>query len=148
MYVLADDGSAVAECWASGDQAANLLGFRELARNIPPFCPSIYALASKIPFFKDQQSGQKASLMQVLRFLVRKHNRVCVQGEPSQGDTGTTSWLMKGIDSDLAESEATLLKLILEQACQLGPKVSQRCSPTIFSIIQVELVLSVSDCRL
>lgn len=47
-----------------------------------------------------------------------------MQGEPLQGDTGTTSWLIKGVDGDLEESEATVLRLVLEQACQLGPKVS------------------------
>lgn len=89
-------------------------------------CPSIIASAQNASFPSEQKSLLGASLPQLLRSLVRKHKRICVQGEPPQGDVGTTSWLIKGGDGDLEESEATVLRLVLEQAAQLGPKVSLR----------------------
>lgn len=122
--VLVDDGSAVAECWANGDHAANFLGFRGLAGDMTALCPSIIALAQCSSAPSGQQSALGASLPQVLVSLVRKHKRISVQGEPAQGDSGTTSWLIKGVDCELQEGEATVLRLVLEQACQLGPKVS------------------------
>lgn len=120
---IIDDGSAVAECWADGDQAVNFLGFRELAGDLTTLCPSIIALAQNSSLPIEQRSPLGVSLPRLLRSLVRKHKRICVQGEPPQGDAGTTSWLIKGVDGDLEESEATVLRFFLEQACQSGPKI-------------------------
>jgi hypothetical protein len=91
---------------------------------VSTFCPSSIALAQLSSHPNENQAGLGESLPQALRSVVRRHKRVCVQGEPPQGDMGTTSWLMKGVDGDLQESEAIILRLILEQACQRGPKVS------------------------
>lgn len=123
-FVLVDDGSAVAECWASGDQAAKLLGLHGLAGDVPTFCPAIIASAQISSHLNEDQADLGESLPQVLRSVVRRHKRVSVQGEPPQGDMGLTSWLIKGVDGDLEESEAMIVRLVLEQACQRSPKVS------------------------
>ncbi|KAG0558429.1 hypothetical protein KC19_10G027600 [Ceratodon purpureus] len=120
---IIDDGSAVAECWANGDMAAKLLGLYGSAGDVSTFCPSMIALAQLSSDPSENQAGLGESLLQVLRSVVRRHKRVCVHGELPQGDTGTTSWVIKGVDGDLEESEAMILRFVLEQACQRGPKV-------------------------
>lgn len=124
MLLVVDDGSAVAECWARGKEAAKILGLPELIRRMSTQCPPFEELLHKVLLPSERKSGTRTSLHQVLSSLVRRHKQISVIGEPSQGDTGSTSWLVKSPNGDLEEHEAIILKLLMNQACQAGPKVS------------------------
>lgn len=122
MLFVVDDGSAVAECWARGQEAAKILGMPELISGMSTQCPSIEKILHKV-LPSEKKSGTGPLLHQVLSSLVQRHKHISVIGEPSQGDTGSTSWLVKSPNGDLEEHEAIILKLLVTQACQAGPKV-------------------------
>lgn len=126
--LVVDDGSAVAECWASGNEAAILLGLHGSGRHMSPVSPSIISLAQNFSLHGEQQLTPRTSWPQVLRCLVRKHKNIFFQGKTSQEDAETISWVAKGANGDLEESDALVLRLFLEQSCQLGPKVSEHRS--------------------
>lgn len=126
MVGVADDGSAVAECWASYKQAADLLGFPEPSGHTPAQSKVFCNLIHKLLRLLDRHSAEAVSLDQVLSLLVQKHGRIIVLGEPPQGDTGSTSWLIRAANGDrLQDEEALILRLFMQRACQMVSKVSK-----------------------
>jgi len=66
----------------------------------------------------------EASLDQVLCMLVHCHGHITVETEGLQPETGSMSWLVKGADVNiLQEEEGVILRVIMQQACQMSSLV-------------------------
>jgi hypothetical protein len=91
---MADDGSSVADCWATGQVATELLGFPSLFEKTQA---QLQILTSRVFPVLKQGSEMEASLDQVLCMLVHFHGRITVETEGSQAETGNMWWLVKGL---------------------------------------------------
>ncbi|CAK9883350.1 unnamed protein product [Sphagnum jensenii] len=120
-----DDGSSVADCWATGQVATELLGFPSLFEKTQA---QLQIVTSRIFPVLKQGSEMEASLDQVLCMLVHCHGRITVETEGLQAETGNMLWLVKGADGNtLQEDEGVILKVIMQQACQISSLVLE-CS--------------------
>jgi hypothetical protein len=123
---MADDGSSVADCWATGQVATELLGFPSLFEKTQA---QLQILTSRIFPVLKRGSEMEASLDQVLCMLVHCHGRITVETERSQAETGNMSWLVKGADGNtLQEEEAVILRVIMQRACQMSSLVCRFAS--------------------
>jgi len=60
--------------------------------------------------------------------LVHCHGRITVETEGLQAETGSMLWLVKGADGNtLQEEEGGILRVIMQQACQMSSLVLE-CS--------------------
>jgi hypothetical protein len=84
----------VADCWATGQVATELLGFPSLFEKTQA---QLQILTSRVFPVLKQGSQMEASLDQVLCMLVHFHGRITVETEGSQAETGNMWWLVKGL---------------------------------------------------
>ncbi|CAK9220057.1 unnamed protein product [Sphagnum troendelagicum] len=91
---MADDGSSVADCWATGQVATELLGFPSLFEKTQA---QLQILSSRVFPVLKQGSQMEASLDQVLCMLVHFHGHITVETEGLQAETGNMWWLVKGL---------------------------------------------------
>jgi len=122
---MADDGSSVADCWAIGQVATELLGFPSLFEKTRA---QLQILASRIFPVLERGSEMEASLEQVLCMLVHCHGRITVETEGLEAETGNMVWLVKGADGKtLQEEEGVILRVIMQRACEMSSLVLE-CS--------------------
>jgi hypothetical protein len=122
----ADDGSSVADCWVTGQVATELLGFPSLFENTQA---QLQILTSRVFPVPKQGSEIEASLDQVLCMLVHCHGRITVETEGWQAETENMLWLVKGADGKtLQEEEGLILRVIMQQACQMSSLVCRFAS--------------------
>jgi hypothetical protein len=123
---MADDGSSVADCWATGQVATELLGFPSVFEKTQA---QLQILTSRIFPVLKWGSEMEASLDQVLCMLVHRYGRITVETEGSQAETGNMSWQVKGADGNtLLEEEAVILRVIMHRACQTSSLVCRFAS--------------------
>jgi len=61
--------------------------------------------------------------------LVHCHGRITVETEGLQAETGSMLWLVKGADGNtLQEEEGGILRVIMQQACQMSSLVCRFAS--------------------
>ncbi|CAM6056313.1 unnamed protein product [Sphagnum tenellum] len=120
-----DDGSSVADCWATGQVATELLGCPSLFEKTRP---QLQILTSRIFPVLELGSEMEASLEQVLCMFVHCHGRITVETEGLQAETGNMVWLVKGADGkSLQEEEGVILRVIMQWACKMSTLVLE-CS--------------------
>jgi hypothetical protein len=123
---MADDGSSVADCWATGQVAAELLGFPSLFEKTRV---QLQILTSRIFPVLKWGSEMEASLDQFLCMLVHCYGCITVETEGWQAETGNMLWLVKGADGKtLQEEEGVILRVIMQRACQMGTLVCRFAS--------------------
>jgi len=123
---MADDDSSVADCWATGQVATELLGFPSRFEKTQG---QLQILTSRIFSVLKWGSEMEASLDQVLCMLVHCYGHIPVETEGLQAETGNMSWLVKGADGNtLQEEEGVILRVIMQQACQMSSLVCRFAS--------------------
>jgi hypothetical protein len=115
---MADDGSSVADCWATEQVATELLGFPSLFEKTRA---QLQILTSRIFPILKWGSEMEASLDQFLCMLVHCYGRITVETEGLQAETGNMLWLVRGANGKtLQEEEGVILRAIMQRACQMS----------------------------
>ncbi len=99
---MADDGSSVADCWATEQVATELLGFPSLFEKTRA---QLQILTSRIFPILKWGSEMEASLDQFLCMLVHCYGRITVETEGLQAETGNMLWLVKGAHGKTLQEE-------------------------------------------
>jgi hypothetical protein len=121
-----DDGSSVADCWATEQVATELLGFPSLFEKTRA---QLQILTSRIFPILKWGSEMEASLDQFLCMLVHCYGRITVETEGLQAETGNMLWLVKGANGKtLQEEEGVILRVIMQRACQMSSLVCRFAS--------------------
>jgi hypothetical protein len=106
---MADDGSSVADCWATGQVATELLGFPSLFEKTQA---QLQKLTSRIFHVLKWGSEMEASLDQVLCMLVHCHGCITVETD----------------GKSLQEEEGVILRVIMQRACEMSTLVCRFAS--------------------
>ncbi len=137
---MADDGSSVADCWAIGQVATELLGFPSLFEKTRA---QLQILASRIFPVLERGSEMEASLEQVLCMLVHCHGRITVETEGLEAETGNMVWLVKGADGKtLQEEEGVILRVIMQRACEMSSLVCRDSHQTCYNLVPLIYLVS------